>query len=146
MTKTGNRIPNRFYRLMAILAIAFLAAQCSQSDSNTLKVRKGDHIILIGNNLGSRMMNFGHFETELQLRYPDSLLYIRNMCDGGDTPVFDKQGVVPAPVGVVEDLFFREKLQHGVEVPRRGKIPDGTGQKFRQRRSLRNPGRVDYPP
>ncbi len=34
------------------------------------------------------MMNFGHFETELHLRYPDSLLYIRNMCDGGDTPGF----------------------------------------------------------
>ena len=34
------------------------------------------------------MMNFGYFETELQLRYPDSLLYIRNMCDGGNTPGF----------------------------------------------------------
>ena len=34
------------------------------------------------------MMNFGHFETEMQLRYPDSLLFIRNMCDGGNTPGF----------------------------------------------------------
>lgn len=34
------------------------------------------------------MMNYGHFETELHLRYPDSMLYIRNMCDGGDTPGF----------------------------------------------------------
>ncbi len=34
------------------------------------------------------MMNFGHFETEMQVRYPDSLLYIRNMCDGGNTPGF----------------------------------------------------------
>jgi len=34
------------------------------------------------------MMNFGHFETELQMRYPDSLLVIRNMCDGGNTPGF----------------------------------------------------------
>ncbi len=34
------------------------------------------------------MMNFGHFETEIHLRYPDSLLYIRNMCDGGNTPGF----------------------------------------------------------
>jgi lysophospholipase L1-like esterase len=34
------------------------------------------------------MMNFGHFETELHLRYPDSLLYIHNMCDGGNTPGF----------------------------------------------------------
>ncbi len=34
------------------------------------------------------MMNYGHFETELHLRYPDSLLLIRNMCDGGNTPGF----------------------------------------------------------
>lgn len=44
--------------------------------------------MLIGNNLGSRMMNFGHFETEMHIRYPDSLLFIRNMCDGGNTPGF----------------------------------------------------------
>lgn len=34
------------------------------------------------------MMNYGFFETELQVRYPDSLLVIRNMCDGGNTPGF----------------------------------------------------------
>ena len=34
------------------------------------------------------MMNFGHFETEMHVRYPDSLLFIRNMCDGGNTPGF----------------------------------------------------------
>ena len=33
-------------------------------------------------------MNFGHFETEMHLRYPDSLLFIRNMSDGGNTPGF----------------------------------------------------------
>jgi glucose/arabinose dehydrogenase/lysophospholipase L1-like esterase len=59
-----------------------------QSSSPALKIRKGSHIVLIGNNLGSRMMNYGHFETELHLRYPDSLLFIRNMCDGGNTPGF----------------------------------------------------------
>ncbi|MCF8214057.1 MAG: c-type cytochrome, partial [Chitinophagaceae bacterium] len=39
-------------------------------------------------NLGSRMQEFDHFETELQLRYPDNMLYVRNMCDGGNTPGF----------------------------------------------------------
>lgn len=34
------------------------------------------------------MMNYGYFETEMQLRYPDSLLFIRNMGDGGNTPGF----------------------------------------------------------
>ncbi|MEP7259154.1 MAG: PVC-type heme-binding CxxCH protein [Flavitalea sp.] len=51
----------------------------------------------MGNNLGSRMMNFGHFETEMQLRYPDSLLYIRNMCDGGNTPGFRPHSGRPSP-------------------------------------------------
>lgn len=62
--------------------------QCSTDKSARIPISKGAHIILIGNNLGSRMMNYGFFETELQLRYPDSLLYIRNMCDGGETPGF----------------------------------------------------------
>jgi mono/diheme cytochrome c family protein/glucose/arabinose dehydrogenase len=44
--------------------------------------------MLLGNNLGSRMMNYGHFETEIQVRYPEDMLYIRNMCDPGDTPGF----------------------------------------------------------
>lgn len=56
--------------------------------SKFLKLKKNAHISLIGGNLGSRMLNFDHFETEMQLRYPDSSLFIRNMCDGGDTPGF----------------------------------------------------------
>ena len=71
-----------------IAVVALAAFQFTQSDSPALKLRKGDHIVLIGNNLGSRMMNFGYFETEMHLRYPDSMLYIRNMSDGGNTPGF----------------------------------------------------------
>lgn len=74
--------------LSGILSILFFLTQCSSSSSSGLPIQKGDHIILIGNNLGSRMMNYGHFETEMHLRYPDSLLYLRNMCDGGNTPGF----------------------------------------------------------
>jgi len=69
------------------LVIATFAFQCSQKDT-PLKITKDDHILLIGNNLGSRMMNYGYFETEMQVRYPDSLLIIRNLCDGGDMPGF----------------------------------------------------------
>ncbi len=71
-----------------IVLLTLLIASCNTGPSHTLKLLKEDRIALIGNNLGSRMMNYGHFETELQLRYPDSLLYIRNMCDGGNTPGF----------------------------------------------------------
>jgi mono/diheme cytochrome c family protein/glucose/arabinose dehydrogenase len=80
------------------IALAVLSAFMMQnSDSTGLKITEGSHIILIGNNLGSRMMNYGYFETEMQLRYPDSKLYIRNMCDGGNTPGFRPHSGRPTP-------------------------------------------------
>jgi mono/diheme cytochrome c family protein/glucose/arabinose dehydrogenase len=84
-------------RILIPILIAFCFFQCTQSDASVLKIRKGAHIILVGNNLGSRMMNFGHFETEMHLRYPDSLLYVRNMCDGGNTPGFRPHSGRPSP-------------------------------------------------
>ena len=65
-----------------------LFVQCNSPKPGPVNPQSGDHIVLIGNNLGSRMMNFGHFETEAHLRYPDQQLFIRNMCDGGNTPGF----------------------------------------------------------
>ena len=80
-----------------ILFIAVLVTLVFTSHSPKLSITKGAHIIMVGNNLGSRMMNFGYFETELQLRYPDSVLYIRNMCDGGNTPGFRPHSGRPTP-------------------------------------------------
>lgn len=77
---------SRLLKILVIIVFLIPVFQCSQKDG--IKIHKGDHIILIGNNLGSRMMDYGLFETEMQVRYPDSLLYIRNMCDGGNTPGF----------------------------------------------------------
>ena len=34
------------------------------------------------------MMDYGSLETEFHLRYPTDSLFIRNMCDAGDTPGF----------------------------------------------------------
>jgi mono/diheme cytochrome c family protein/glucose/arabinose dehydrogenase len=73
---------------LGALATGLWAFQLNQTNTASLKLHKGSRIVLIGNNLGSRMMNYGHFETEMHLRYPDSLLFIRNMCDGGNTPGF----------------------------------------------------------
>ena len=74
---------------------------------------KDAHIVLIGNNLGSRMMNFGHFETDMHVRFPDSLLYIRNMCDPGDTPGFRPHSgrVSPWAFPGAED-FYTELAQN----------------------------------
>ncbi|WP_018616878.1 PVC-type heme-binding CxxCH protein [Segetibacter koreensis] len=84
-------------KILGVLLIGFASFQFTRSDPATLQIKKGAHIILVGNNLGSRMMNFGHFETEMQLRYPDSMLYIRNMCDGGNTPGFRPHSGRPSP-------------------------------------------------
>ena len=54
----------------------------------TVQLHQNAHIALVGNNLGSRMMEYGWFETEMHVRYPDSTLFIRNLCDPGDTPGF----------------------------------------------------------
>ncbi len=57
-------------------------------DAQTLELSKDSRIVLLGNGLGSRMLQFGHFESELHRRYPEHQLVIRNICDEGDTPSF----------------------------------------------------------
>lgn len=87
----NTMIKNILFRKTAVpflLLLLLIINGCDTEHKNLITLKKDAHIVLIGNNLGSRMMNFGHFETELQLRYPDSLLFIRNMCDPGNTPGF----------------------------------------------------------
>ena len=78
----------RISLFLGVLALLFSNVQCTTTTVGKLQVKKGSHLVLIGNNLPSRMAEYGSFETEMHLRYPDSLLYIRNMGDGGNTPGF----------------------------------------------------------
>ena len=76
-------------QIVSFLMIAILCLTgCDKEKENRLQINSNAHIVLVGNNLCSRMINFGHFETEMQLRYPNDSLFIRNMCDGGNTPGF----------------------------------------------------------
>lgn len=95
-----------------IILVALSAFQCSDSESPALNLKKGARVVLIGNNLGSRMMNFGHFETEMHVRYPDSLLFIRNMCDGGDTPGFRPHSGRNSPWAFPGAEKFQSELAH----------------------------------
>ncbi len=88
MPLLGKKNTKVVFKISAIVLIAFCTLQFTQSSPPSLQIKKDSHIVLIGNNLGSRMMNYGHFETEMHLRYPDFNLYIRNMADGGNTPGF----------------------------------------------------------
>ena len=74
--------------LTFVVVITLLTSSCQSSVENPLEVQQGSKIMLVGNNLCSRMMNYGHFETQLQMMFADSMITIRNMCDGGDTPGF----------------------------------------------------------
>jgi len=60
--------------------------QTIYSVGDSLKLSNGSRIGFIGGGLGSRMNIFNEFETELQRRYPQHKLYIRNFCKEGDTP------------------------------------------------------------
>lgn len=77
----------KFEKYLLVLVLSTLVA-CTQHKPGFITLKKDARIVLLGNNLGSRMMNYGYFETEMHLRYPDSTLLIRNICDGGDTPGF----------------------------------------------------------
>ncbi|WP_018970266.1 PVC-type heme-binding CxxCH protein [Rubritalea marina] len=59
-----------------------------EANAPALKIADGAHITLMGDGLASRMAKFGAFETELQVRYPNAKLVIRNMGDEGNTPAF----------------------------------------------------------
>lgn len=126
MIVTGKRNRTKSsIRILFVFAIAFSSLQCKQSDSASLKITKGAHIILVGNNLGSRMMNFGHFETEMHLRYPDSVLYIRNMCDGGNTPGFRPHSGRPSPWAFPGAEKFQTELARDSDSQGMYETPEG---------------------
>lgn len=78
----------------ALVALALVPLGCG---APKLSVEPGARIVLVGNNLCSRMMNFGYFESELHARFPEHDLFIRNLCDGGDTPGFRPHSGRPSP-------------------------------------------------
>lgn len=71
-----------------LLAIVLAGSGVAQTTPKKLVVKEGDTIALIGAGMGSRMNHYGHFETELYLRFPKSKITIRNLCDEGNTPGF----------------------------------------------------------
>lgn len=86
-----NAFLHRKTSMALVVIVSGLVALVSAFRLNqaaVLKLEPGSRIMLLGNNLGSRMLNYDHFETEMQIRYPDDKLYIRNLCDPGDTPGF----------------------------------------------------------
>jgi putative heme-binding domain-containing protein len=82
----SRRLPVVLALAWAILAI--LPGRAPAQSVEPFRLEKQARVVLLGNGLGSRMIHFDHFETELQLRYPEHQLFVRNMCDEGATPSF----------------------------------------------------------
>ena len=53
-----------------------------------ISLSKNDDVVLVGADMGSRMIHYGHFETEIYIHHSDLNLKIRNLCEEGNTPRF----------------------------------------------------------
>jgi glucose/arabinose dehydrogenase/mono/diheme cytochrome c family protein len=104
-----NPIKRNILTIVSIVSLSLIISSCSQN-KNVLSLEKSSSIVLVGNNLASRMIHFGHFETEMQLRYPDSLLFIRNMGDGGNTPGFRPHSSRNSPWAFEGAEAFQDEL------------------------------------
>ncbi len=62
--------------LLTLVSVRALADDAGQA---SLKLSKGDRIVIIGNTLAERMQHFGHFETLLHSRFPKLELEVRNL-------------------------------------------------------------------
>ena len=74
--------------LLKLFPLLMLVALSALSLDAKIKLNKGDDVVFVGAGMGSRMIHYGHFETEIFLRHPTSNLTIRNLCDEGNTPGF----------------------------------------------------------
>lgn len=79
----------KIFKIFFVFIMTFTIVGCSTNrDKGLIKIRKDSRIVLIGNNLGSRMMDYGLFDTDIHSRFSDSTIYIRNICNPGNTPGF----------------------------------------------------------
>jgi hypothetical protein len=76
-------------KAVAAIALVTLAGSGARAQTpaaaSPVELRKGDHVVLVGNTLAERMQLFNHFETLLHTRFSDLQLAVRNLGWSGDT-------------------------------------------------------------
>ncbi|MFT5286523.1 MAG: putative heme-binding domain-containing protein [Planctomycetota bacterium] len=101
----------------AVLALSLPSTANQPAESGNepepIELSKGARIVLIGNGLGSRMLHFGHFESGLHLQFPGHELFIRNMCDEGNTPSFRAHSGRANQLGFPDAEAFTETYTGG---------------------------------
>src|SRR5947209_5458237 len=72
-------LTNKLFRLCAFLALCACSAH-----AETLTLKPGDHICLVGNALADRMQHHGWLESLIYARFPTLDLVFRNLAASGD--------------------------------------------------------------
>ncbi len=68
------------------LAVGILAPQLVSAQTPAVEFQKGDHVCLVGNELGERLQHHNYFEAMLHAETADMQLAVRNLCFPGDEP------------------------------------------------------------
>ena len=76
------RIKNLSYVLLLLVSVFGSPATADAE----LVLQRGDHICLVGNELGERMQHHNYWETLLHQGFPEHQLVVRNLCFPGDEP------------------------------------------------------------
>ncbi|HZH36019.1 MAG TPA: GDSL-type esterase/lipase family protein, partial [Flavisolibacter sp.] len=101
--------------VFAVLLLSAYTIRFNKAGSPGITLKKGFRIFLLGGNLGSRMLHYDHFETEMQLRYPDSMLLFRNLCDPGTSPGFRPNAGRESPWAFPGAQKFQTELANNSE-------------------------------
>ena len=72
---------SRFTLAATLLALFSIGA----TNATSLDLKKGDHLVWIGNTFAERMQYFGDIESQLHARYPEHNLVVRNLAWSADT-------------------------------------------------------------
>lgn len=82
----NTKLSRPMKQIFITILMATIAAAHSATIASELVLKKGDHICLVGNELGERMQHHNHWEGLLHQSCPDLELTVRNLCFPGDEP------------------------------------------------------------
>ena len=82
----SNFLPTSGFWSRLIFIASFTCTLANSGWGAPVELRRGDHICLVGNELGERMQHHNYWETLLHQVLPQHQLTVRNLCFPGDEP------------------------------------------------------------
>lgn len=90
----------------AFLSVSILLFSLGHAMARELSLQKGDHVCLVGNELGERMQHHNYWETLLHQSFAEHELSVRNLCFPGDEP---QERIRSKNFGTPHDQLARSK-------------------------------------